>query len=50
MQDFSIAMFVYAVPAIENELRYVIATKDPDESMLGHILNVWAQVYTLLFP
>ena len=49
MQDFRIAVLFYPVPAIKNELRYIIATKDPDESILSHILNVWAQVYTLLF-
>ena len=40
MQGFSIAVFSYAVPAIKNELRYIIASKDPDESILSHILNV----------
>ena len=49
MQDFSIAIFLYAVPAIKNELSYIIATTDPDESIFSHILNVWQHVDTLLF-
>ena len=49
MQDLNIAIFLYAVPAIKNELSCIIATKDPDESIFSNILNVWPQVDTLLF-